>query len=350
MECHSGGQRIASGSYRVVPDGEAVVALPDPALGGRTAEQLFADFQALYREKRYAEALKPLHRAASLGHGKAQDWMSYMYRSGLGVPTDYEEALRWGAQAAEHGERNAISRVGIAYDRGQGVKQDLPKAAQWYRRSADLGDPYAQFRLAEMLENGAGVAKDVAQAKQLYERAAAGGSEQAKEALQRMAKGAGQNASGASGAASGAPISPTAGQGTTAGASCKGSRYRDNGLDVWLDRNSRVTRLLGHDITGRYRYESHPSGQPRIELNPDGSGIFELWPAASGGGPGGREQPITWWVLTNCDGSAWEQVKAARGNGYVLYFEHPDGRTDVAQLQVTHDGLMVILGERVKRK
>lgn len=131
---------------------------------------------------------------------------------------------------------------------------------------------------------------------------------------------------------------------------CRGVPFSRGALNGYLDKVNLVTSIKGHDVTGLYKYEKHPSGRPRVELNRDGSGIFESWGADPSGGPG-NERPMRWWLLLNCDGTPMVQVAGAAANGHVLVVEYGPSDVSLMQLAVAHDGgVMTILGERVKRR
>ena len=62
-----------------------------------------------------------------------------MYRTGQGVPQDYETAVKWYRLAAEQGDAIAQLNLGNAYARGQGVIQDNVYAHMWMNIAASSG-------------------------------------------------------------------------------------------------------------------------------------------------------------------------------------------------------------------
>ena len=59
---------------------------------------------------------------------------------------------------------------------------------KWYRLAADQNNAEAQYDLGIMYENGQGVKRDRMKAVRFYRMAAGNGNEEAREALERIAK------------------------------------------------------------------------------------------------------------------------------------------------------------------
>ena len=128
---------------------------------------LFADvdtarkaFEAGDYETAYGEFL----RLAEAGDAKAQDYLGWMYRNGVGITQNYDKAVMWYRKAAEQGETNALFNLGKMYEEGFGVQQDYAEAFKWYHAAAKSGQVHAQFNLAEMYLDGIGVEQDYVQA------------------------------------------------------------------------------------------------------------------------------------------------------------------------------------------
>ena len=70
---------------------------------------------------------------------------------------DYQAALKEFLPLADQGEAPAQNYLGFMYDTGIGVIEDATEAVRWYRRAADQGDARAQTSLGFMYANGRGV-------------------------------------------------------------------------------------------------------------------------------------------------------------------------------------------------
>jgi hypothetical protein len=106
-----------------------------------------------------------LQRAAA-GQGDAEFCAGYFYVQGAaGVAKNPAEGVRYFRRAAEHGHVKANGYLGYLYKHGIGVAPDLREAERWYRRGAELGDPGAQNDLAVLLlDGGDGVKSDLNEA------------------------------------------------------------------------------------------------------------------------------------------------------------------------------------------
>ena len=83
-----------------------------------------------------AEAVSWLRQAANGGHSGAMLQLGKLYRSGVGVPQNYEYAEKWVRSAADAGNGEAMVELGRFYRSGLGVKADLVKAYYWFNRAA----------------------------------------------------------------------------------------------------------------------------------------------------------------------------------------------------------------------
>ena len=363
VQCFSGGHLIAQGSYVIDAAGAAGAATSSTSgsvsLEGQSAAQLYTAYLALHKEKKYAEGIPALRRAGALGYGLAQSWLGTVYDQGIGVQSDKSAAMHWYLQATEHGIAAAFRGVAELHQTGGGVAQNYAEANKWFRLGAEKGDARSAFLLGANHEHGRGFPASREAAIEWYRQAAAKEYASASAALTRLGASANAGATGSrsaaeksSGAAGASAANRSAGaagaSGAQAGASCRGEAFSQEGVSGYIDKQQRVSKVDGRDIPGLYRYPDHPSGRPRVELDANGSGIFELWPANPGGGAG-RERPMTWWLLTNCDGTPFVMARPAWGTAHILVFQYGPGDLDAVMLSTRNDGTMHILGERVKR-
>lgn len=86
------------------------------------------------------EGVTWLRRAADGGHSGAMLQLGKLYRSGVGVPQNYEYAEKWVRSAADAGNSEAMVELGRLYRSGLGVKADLVKAYVWFNRAAAAMD------------------------------------------------------------------------------------------------------------------------------------------------------------------------------------------------------------------
>lgn len=152
-------------------------ALPSVPVSTRAPEfsarqRLFQQGVRAYREKRYAEALRPLTIAAESGDSSAQLLVGFMYNHGLGVRRDYGQALRWYRTSAEQGNALANNNLGWMYDNGWGVQHSDQQAVRLYREAAERGIPIAQNNLGRMYEHGLGVPRSKTEAARWFRLAA----------------------------------------------------------------------------------------------------------------------------------------------------------------------------------
>ena len=101
---------------------------------------------------------------------------------------EFEKAAQCLREAAEHGYPQAQLYYGGCLKKGIGVEQDLPAAVEWFRKSAAQEFPVAFYELAVCCENGEGMAPNPDEAIEWYQKALEGGIEEAREALERVAK------------------------------------------------------------------------------------------------------------------------------------------------------------------
>ncbi len=83
-----------------------------------------------------AEAVAWLRQAATGGHTGAMLQLGKLYRSGVGMPQNYEYAGKWIRSAAEAGDSDAMVELGRLYRGGLGVGADPVQAYVWFNRAA----------------------------------------------------------------------------------------------------------------------------------------------------------------------------------------------------------------------
>ena len=130
---------------------------------------------AAYERGDYATALRELRPLAKQSHAKAQFFLGFMYKYGLGVPQDVAEAVKWFRKAAEQGDADAQYNLAQMHIIGAGIPQHYGEAMRWYRKAAEQGNANAQNNLGGMYRHGYGVAEDFVLAHMWYNLAAAQG-------------------------------------------------------------------------------------------------------------------------------------------------------------------------------
>lgn len=88
-----------------------------------------------------AKAVVDFHRLAEQGDGEASLFLGYLYRQGIGVPSDDAKAAIWYRRAAERGEPEAQYELALMYELGLGVTQDIGEASFWYARASAQACP-----------------------------------------------------------------------------------------------------------------------------------------------------------------------------------------------------------------
>ena len=149
----------------------------------------FDDAMDAYQKGNYAKAIELLRPLAAKGDAVAQFNLGLMYENGKGVTQDYKEAVKWYRLSAKHEHTGAQYNLGLMYDNGEGVTQDYKEAVKWYRLAAEQGYASAQYGLGVMYGMGKGVTQDYVRARMWFNLAASKGDKNAKETLDRMAKG-----------------------------------------------------------------------------------------------------------------------------------------------------------------
>ena len=115
----------------------------------------------------YEQALNWYLKAADFGSSIAQTWVGRMYRDSLGVPKDVAVAEQWFLKAAETGHSWHQYDLGKLYADGGAYE----KAFKWYRKAADQDHYRAQYELALVHHHGKGRPQDYAEALRWYRKA-----------------------------------------------------------------------------------------------------------------------------------------------------------------------------------
>ena len=86
------------------------------------------------------DRLAEIKALAEKGDADAQYTLGLVYRTGAGLPRDYQAAAKWYRKAAEQGDTRAQIGLGVMYERGEGVPQDYKESYKWYNIVAAGGD------------------------------------------------------------------------------------------------------------------------------------------------------------------------------------------------------------------
>ena len=135
----------------------------------------------------YEKAAEYFRLAADQGEPYGFLNLGSLYENGQGVEQSWEKAAEYYRTAAEQGNAAAQDFLGLLYEQGNGVEQSWEKAAECYRLAADQQYPDSLVHLARLYQEGLGVTQSPGKALELYTLAAQLGSEEAQEALQKLA-------------------------------------------------------------------------------------------------------------------------------------------------------------------
>lgn len=107
-----------------------------------------------YQVQRYEQARNWLEQAAVDEHAGAMNQLAWIYREGLGVPSDLNQAVVWHSYSADAGYPRAMTNLAYLYSIGEGVEKDLYASARWYERAAELNSASAIYAIASYTLNG----------------------------------------------------------------------------------------------------------------------------------------------------------------------------------------------------
>ncbi len=120
----------------------------------------------------YPQAFKWCKMNAEKGVPKAQAFLAYLYRHGLGTKKDMKMAVKWYQRAAKAGNADAQAELGHFHETGEGVRKNLPEAVKLYKLAAAKGQPVAQYSLACLYSKGQGVETNPGKAIELLQKSA----------------------------------------------------------------------------------------------------------------------------------------------------------------------------------
>lgn len=137
----------------------------------------------------FAQTYESEIETAMAGDPNSQYWIGSFYERGTGgVEQNYPKAFSWYQKAADKGHLLAQEKLAEFYLNGTGIKQNTRKAFELYQRLAELGRAGSMDKLAKRYELGEGVAKDIYLARDWYIKAIEGGSDIAKNHLDKLYK------------------------------------------------------------------------------------------------------------------------------------------------------------------
>lgn len=134
--------------------------------------------------KNYQEAERWYRLAAEQGYAAAQNNLAGLYEMGLGIEKNDATAARWFRLAAEQGNAKAQHSIGQMHLEGRGVKQNFTEAAKWILKSAEQGHLSAMSKIGTLYWNGQGMERDKIQAYRWWKIAAFQGDKRATKQLQ----------------------------------------------------------------------------------------------------------------------------------------------------------------------
>lgn len=95
----------------------------------------------------YANTLILWHKAAEMGHMRAQNGLGVLYRDGDAGEPDMKRAAYWFRRSAENGYAFAMYSLAMLYRDGQGVARNDVEAYMWFELASTLNfDPKAAFQ------------------------------------------------------------------------------------------------------------------------------------------------------------------------------------------------------------
>ena len=130
-----------------------------------------------------ALAFEWYRKAAEAGNDLGMYHLARCYRDGIGTEVDREKTFEWIKKLAEAGNAEGMYNLGLLYQHGFGTEEDPRQAYLWYRKAAGTGDADRLYMVGWCTENHYGTDDP---ALEWYREAADLGSEQAREALDRL--------------------------------------------------------------------------------------------------------------------------------------------------------------------
>lgn len=132
---------IRTFAFAVLITGAAFAASADP--GDADFDQGYEAFTA----RDYKTTLTLWHKAAEMGHMRAQNGLGVLYRDGDAGEPDKKRAAYWFGRSAENGYAFAMYSLAILYRDGDGVARNDVEAHMWFDLSSALNfDPKAALQ------------------------------------------------------------------------------------------------------------------------------------------------------------------------------------------------------------
>lgn len=166
-----------------VPKSEGQNISPSHAVN---PEKDIAAANALFQEKKYAEAYELYQTLYAMGNAEAANQIGIMMQTGLGVPVNKTKAIPYFKFAADRGLINGFYNLGYVNYAGIGTGKDYKKAFENFQQAAEREHAESQNYLGLMYANGFGVGKNNELALEWYKRAAKNGSSFAQQNISAL--------------------------------------------------------------------------------------------------------------------------------------------------------------------
>lgn len=143
---------------------------------GLSAQEIFAQGDALSQTGDQFGAAQYFLRAAAMGNTRANEMLGTMYAEGRGVAQDYAKAIRFDQAAIDQGSARSYTDLGLLYMNGRGVPKDYAKALDLFDKAATAGDFKApRWSGIIYLKGEGGIPADISKAASLFSLAAGKG-------------------------------------------------------------------------------------------------------------------------------------------------------------------------------
>ena len=119
-------------------------------LGEKDFRKQIQGYSAGGRSEQLPQAFAWLMKAASRGHGGAQERVGYLYASGRGIARQSNESFYWLQKAALAGRGEAQYALGMCYLLGEGYVANPEAAGCWLRAAARAGNERARTQVERM--------------------------------------------------------------------------------------------------------------------------------------------------------------------------------------------------------
>jgi len=139
---------------------------PAPAANSNPTDQK-PDFQALgrqadalYTQKRYAEAAPLYEQLCNSGNTGDCGRVASMYNNGLDLPANIPRAMEFASKACDGGLADDCLTAAMDYEIGAGVPQNYSRALALYTKACNAGNAMGCRKENEMKRDGKGVANN----------------------------------------------------------------------------------------------------------------------------------------------------------------------------------------------